>query len=198
MSVKRTAPCCDRVSAVFSIKTFGIPAVIVPWPCGAVFTVIRNPLYDWIMFSFQSRSLNLRFSWSVPRNERLWGNGIFLSPLIGFNETTNKPEMSQKKCSYWTNSCCHSDAIPTVMRSTRTGSLKSDWKNPFPQTLLFLGADEKDPAKSGGGPRIFELLRRGGLSEKWDNLKGFFFHFCPWKSGWVTQKNSLPVIWFSR
>ena len=45
----------------------------------------------------------------------------------------NKPEMSRKKCSYWTISCCHNDAIPKVMRSTRTGSLKSDKKIRFPR-----------------------------------------------------------------
>ena len=40
------------------------------------------------------------------------GVTAFLSPLIGFTETMKKPEMDRKKCTYWTNSCCHSDAIP--------------------------------------------------------------------------------------
>ena len=36
----------------------------------------------------------------------------------------------------------------------------------------------------GGGQNqglgnMFELLQRGGSLEKWDNLEGFFFHFCP-------------------
>ena len=30
------------------------------------------------------------------------------------------------------------------------------------------------PAKSGGGPPIFELLKRAGPSEKWDDFGGFF------------------------
>ena len=67
----------------------------------------------------------------------------FLIPLIGFNETMTKETGNEpKKCSNWTNSCRRSDAIPKVMGSTRTGSLKSDIENTFPQSLLFLAADQ--------------------------------------------------------